>query len=400
MGRLKTLDKIKTALESRPAELEELRKNGKKIVGWLAYNISEELIYALGLVPVRLGQGGDGRLVEVGARHISTKNCVFVRQALGQFAEKTDPYIKQLDLVVVDATCIQIYRLEELINFYFGYKTLVLGVPRNFATSEGREYFRKEVEHFTKELEEFAGARLEPSKLDEAIKIYQGIRDAIKTLYKYQSQHDAPLSWREVFSVVHAGYYLDRQKYLELLQELVREVEENLPKQSERRAIEARIFLSGSLIAPGDTKLIDIIEQAGGKIVGDDLWSGLNFFIDLEVKEPTTDSVADAYLDRVPHASLPYLDLPSDRRLANLKNQIQQFGADGVIYHTLRYCDAFTFKAGETKNVLGNVPFMEIHTEYSGSDFEAIRTRVEAFVEMIKNKNELVEVTINVNGGR
>jgi len=28
---------------------------------------------------------------------------------------------------------------------------------------------------------------------------------------------------------------------------------------------------------------------------------------------------------------------------------------------------------------------LEIHTEYAGSDFEAIRTRVEAFVEMLKN---------------
>ena len=389
---LKTLEKITAALTSRPAELEQLRKQGKKIVGWLAYNIPEEIIYALGLIPIRVGQGGDGRLVEVGARHISTKNCVFVRQVLGQFAEKTDPYIKQLDLVAIDATCIQLYRLEELINFYFDYKTVVLGVPRNFATKEGHEYFRKEVEHFTKKLELFAGVSLEQSKLQEAINIYDGIREAIKTLYSYQSKDNAPLSWRDVSAVINAGYNLDRLRYLELLQELIKEVEEKTSEPQENQAIEARLFLSGSLIPPGDTKLIDIIEQLGGRIVGDDLWSGLNFFLNLEIKEPTPFGVADAYLDRIPHASLPYLDLPTDGRLANLKHQIQQFNADGVIYHTLRYCDAFTFKAGETKDVLKNVPFLEIHTEYSGSDFEAIRTRVEAFVEMIKNKKEIAEL--------
>ena len=54
---LKTLEKITAALESRPAELEQLRKQGKKIVGWLAYNIPEEIIYALGLIPIRIGQG-------------------------------------------------------------------------------------------------------------------------------------------------------------------------------------------------------------------------------------------------------------------------------------------------------------------------------------------------------
>ena len=389
---LKTLDKIAAALQSRPHELEQLRKEGKKVVGWLAYNIPEEIIYALGLIPIRVGQGGDGRLVEVGARHISTKNCVFVRHALGQFAEKTNPYIKLLDLVAVDATCIQLYRLEELISFYFGYKTVVLGVPRNFATKEGHEYFRKEVEFFTRKLEAFAGVTLEQSKLQEAIDLYDGIREAIKTLYRYQSLDNAPLRWREVSSVISAGYNLDRQNYLELLQELIAEVEENLAESPASREIEARIFLSGSLIPPGDTKLIDIIEQLGGRIVGDDLWSGLNFFLNLEIKEPTPYGVADAYLDRVPHGSLPYLDLKSDGRLANLKHQIQAFSADGIIYHTLRYCDAFTFKAGETKDVLGKLPFLEIHTEYSGSDFEAIRTRVEAFIEMIKSKKEIAEL--------
>ncbi len=389
---LKSLDKIADALEKRPAELEQLRKEGKKVVGWLAYNIPEEIIYALGLIPIRVGKGGDGRLVEVGARHISTKNCVFVRHALGQFAEKTDPYIKQLDLVAIDATCIQLYRFEELINFYFGYKTIVLGVPRNFATQEGHEYFRKEVEFFTKRLEEFAGVTLEQSKLEEAIKIYDGIRQAIKTLYRYQSLNNAPLSWREVSSVINAGYNLDRRQYLELLEELIVEAEEHLSERSANENIEARIFLSGSLIPPGDTKLVDIIEHLGGRIIGDDLWSGLNFFLNLEIKEPTPYGVADAYLDRVPHGSLPYLDLASDGRLSNLKEQLKAFDADGIIYHTLRYCDAFTFKAGETKDVLGSLPFLEIHTEYSGSDYEAIRTRVEAFIEMIKSKKEIAEL--------
>ncbi|MFZ4800701.1 MAG: 2-hydroxyacyl-CoA dehydratase subunit D [Chlorobium sp.] len=389
---LKSLDKIADALQRRPAELEQLRKAGKKVVGWLAYNIPEEIIYALGLIPIRVGQGGDGRLVEVGARHISTKNCVFVRQALGQFAEKTDPYIKHLDLVAIDATCIQLYRLEELINFYFGYKTVVLGVPRNFATKEGHEYFRKEVEFFTKKLEEFAGVTLEQSKLEKAIWIYDGIRQAIKTLYRYQSLNNAPLSWREVSTVINAGYNLDRGQYLELLQELIIEAKDNLSERSGSENIEARIFLSGSLIPPGDTKLVDIIEHFGGRIIGDDLWSGLNFFLNLEIQEPTPYGVADAYLDRVPHGSLPYLDLASDGRLANLKEQLKAFNADGIIYHTLRYCDAFTFKAGETKDVLGSLPFLEIHTEYSGSDFEAIRTRVEAFIEMIKSKKEIAEL--------
>src|SRR5659263_265930 len=75
---LETLKKIEEAVKERPQELAEARKNGDKVVGWLNYNIPEEIIHALGLIPIRLGTGGDDRLVEIGARYVSTKNCVYV----------------------------------------------------------------------------------------------------------------------------------------------------------------------------------------------------------------------------------------------------------------------------------------------------------------------------------
>lgn len=387
---LETIKKIEEAVTKRPEELETARKNGAKVVGWLNYNIPEEIIHALGLIPIRLGTGGDDRLVEIGARYISSKNCVFVREVVGLFAEKQDPYIKNSDLVAVDATCLQMYRLAEVIKYYFKVNTDILGVPKNFDLPEGQEYFRKEVEAFTKRLEKFAGTELDKNKLAESIKLYNSIRKSIIELYKYQAADKSPIKWREVFDIVHAGYYLDRERYNSLLQELLKElkVKHGAPKIGNLNG-DARIFISGSIIPPKDTKLINIIEQVGGRIVGDDLWSGLNPILDVNIKEPSIEGIADAYLNRVPHAALPYLELETDKRLKNLKQLIKDNRAQGVIYHTLRYCDPFTFKAGETKNVLKKegIPLLEIHTEYAGSDEGAIRTRAEAFIELVRNKN-------------
>jgi benzoyl-CoA reductase/2-hydroxyglutaryl-CoA dehydratase subunit BcrC/BadD/HgdB len=389
---LKSLEQIRKAVKDRPAEIVKARKNGAKVVGWINYNIPEEIIHALGLIPVRLGTGGDERLVELGSRYISTKNCVFVREIVGLFAEKKDPYIQNSDLVAIDATCLQVYRVAELIKYYFKVETTILPVPRNFDKLEGREYFRREVEAFTKKLEDFSGKKLDQKKLDDSIRIFNETRKAIKTLYKYQSAANAPVTWRETFEVVHAGYYLDRAEYLSLLNTLLKELKDGKGKSAGIKPDgEARVLLSGSIIPPGDTKLIDIIERSGGRIVGDDLWSGLTPSLDITVRDASIKGLADAYLRRVPHAALPYLDLASDRRLKNLKKQVKAHKAQGVIYHTLRYCDAFTFKANETKNILqkAGIPFLEIHTEYAGSDVEPIRTRAEAFIEMIKSNNEL-----------
>lgn len=385
---LTTVHKIKDRLAKRPAELTAAHDKGAKVVGWLSYAIPEELIHALGLIPIRIGTGGDSALVETGSRYISTKNCVFVREAVGLFAENKDPYIVNSDVVAFDATCLQLFRTAEVVEHYFDVKTLVLGVPRNFYWPEAKEYFWKELEHFTGKLEELAGAKLDKKRLAASIKLYNGIRESIKEIYRYQAGNNAQITWGETYDIIHAGFYLDRTEYLALLKELLAELKDKQGEPDINPEFgEARIFLSGSVIPPKDRKLIDIIEKVGGRIVGDDLWSGLVPHLDVDIKEPTVKGIAYAYLTRVPHAALPYLDLATDARLKKLKSLVYEFKAQGVINHTLRYCDPFTFKAGETKEELKKegVPMLEIHTEYAGSDFEAIRTRVEAFVEMLKN---------------
>jgi benzoyl-CoA reductase/2-hydroxyglutaryl-CoA dehydratase subunit BcrC/BadD/HgdB len=384
---LPALRLIREAVEARPKELDQARAEGRKVVGFQGYNVPEEILHALGLIPVRLGTGGDTRLVEIGSRYISTKNCVFVRQTVGLFAENRDPYVLAADILVLDATCLQTYRTAEALQYFFKREVLILGVPRNFYWESALVYFAHEVENLVNKLEVVTGKRLEPKALEASLALYDAIREAIVELYRYQAVKDPIISWEEVTSVIHAGYYLDREKYSGLLRILLAElVAAQGPAVVGIRDGEARLFLSGSLIAPGDHKLVDIIREVGGRIVGDDLWSGLIPFLEVEVKEPTVEGVARAYLNRTPHGALPYLDLESDRRLKRLRELITEFKAQGVIYHSLRFCDPYTFKAKETKDVLAkvNVPFLEIHTEYATSDLEAVRTRVETFVEMIK----------------
>jgi benzoyl-CoA reductase/2-hydroxyglutaryl-CoA dehydratase subunit BcrC/BadD/HgdB len=101
------------------------------------------------------------------------------------------------------------------------------------------------------------------------------------------------------------------------------------------------------------------------------------------------EAITLAYLDRIPHAALPYMDLKTDKRVKRLGELVDRWSADAIVYHTLRYCDPFSFKAKETKDVFAayGIPLLEIHTEYAGSDFEAIRTRVEAFLEMVAKQS-------------
>lgn len=388
---LKSVELIRKRLLERPEEIEKARANGLKVVGWQGYNLPEELIYALGLIPVRIGAGGDDRLVEIGSRYISTKNCVFVRETVGLFAENKDPYVRNTDFLAFDATCLQTYRTAEILQYYFQKTVLILGVPRNFYWPEAQKYFSKEVEYFVTRLEELAGTKLEEKKLKDTIRLYNKTREAIIKISDYQATKERLISWEETYDIIHAGYFLERKEYLTLLEGVLHELDDALgqPVIDVVDDDEARIFISGSVIPPGDKKLIDIINKVGGRIVGDDLWSGLIPYLDVKIEEESIAGLALAYINRTPHGALPYLELETDKRIKKLKELIYKYKAQGVIYHTLRYCDPYTFKAKETKDILASegIPLLEIHTEYSGSDYEAIRTRIEAFVEMIKNKN-------------
>ena len=391
---VKTLDVIRKRLEERPDELRRARENGLKVVGWVGYNVPEEIIHALGFIPVRIAVGGDDRLVEIGARYASSKTCVFIREIVGAFAENQDPFIQQTDILAFDATCLQNYRAAEVIEYFFKKDVVVLAVPRNFHLDEAKEYFAHEANEFTRLLEERAGAPLDLAKLAESVALYNDIRKTLKSIYTFQASKDNVISWEEVYDLIQAGDLLDKREYLSLLTQTLDEL-----KERQHHPViasddgDSRIFLSGSLIPRGDRKLIGIIRSVGGRIVGDDLWSGILPHLDLDIKEISPAGVALGYLNRTPHAALPYLDLESDRRLKKLQERLREFKAQGVIYHTLRYCDPFTFKAKETKNVLATsgIPLLEIHTEYAGSDYEAMKTRVEAFVEMIRIKSEIAE---------
>ncbi len=388
---LSYLAKIKQAVESRPAELAKAREKGAKVVGYFCSYVPEEIIHALRLIPVRLEYGGDEHLVDIGGRYVSKNNCVFIREAVGMFAEKKDPFVRNSDKVAVATTCLQIYRLAELVNHFFQVPTAILVVPRSFYYPEGRKFFQKEMGNFARELETFSGKKLDAGALRDSIELYKNIRQTLREIYKYQAKDPAIIDWRDVFQVIHAGFYLDREYYLSLLKYLLAELmeEEKKVQAGEVDALEEkpRILLAGSIIARGDNKIINMIDRMGGRIVADDLCTGQRFFAGLEVKDYSLEGLADAYLDKVPCASLPYpFPLETDRRLANLSQLIDECRAEGMIYHTLRYCDPFTFKANETKQFFKDkVAFMEIHTEYAPSDEGAIMTRVEAFMELIFN---------------
>lgn len=384
----KALAAFEQALARRPGEIVEARRNGKKVVGYFCCYTPIEIVHALGLIPVRLGWGGDDDLAEDGIPYITNIQCPFVRQTIGVFKEGKNPYATNADIIAIAAVCLQEYRMTEVLKFYFHKETLTISVPKNFYLPEGREFFSKELEWFTGELEKASGNKLDDSRLRESIAIFSEIRKTIAEVYGLLAQPQSPVTWREVFTAIQAGFYLDPQEYLTIWKTWRAELESSaaLPRPDPRT--EVRVVVAGSIIAPGDTKIMDVLEQQGVTIVADDTCAGQRTFADLTIEEPTVDGVANGYLNKVPCAAQLYPFRETDKRLQNLFRLVDEHRADAVIYHTIRFCDPYTFRYEENKQLFDEkgVPFLQLHTDFGKADIGQLTTRVGALAELIRRK--------------
>ncbi|MDF2881727.1 MAG: R-2-hydroxyglutaryl-CoA dehydratase subunit/R-2-hydroxyglutaryl-CoA dehydratase activase, partial [Clostridiaceae bacterium] len=70
---------------------------------------------------------------------------------------------------------------------------------------------------------------------------------------------------------------------------------------------------------------------------------------------------------------------------------------DGIIYHTTKFCDAYSFEYARLKNLI-SVPLLKIETDYTEESNGQMKTRIEAFIETIKtkkNKEQINETETN-----
>ena len=79
----------------------------------------------------------------------------------------------------------------------------------------------------------------------------------------------------------------------------------------------------------------------------------------------------------------------NDKRIELLGDLIEEFKIDGVIDVALQSCHPFSVEGNRVKEFVvndKNIHYMAIETDYSQSDTEQLRTRFEAFIEMIEEE--------------
>jgi benzoyl-CoA reductase/2-hydroxyglutaryl-CoA dehydratase subunit BcrC/BadD/HgdB len=74
--------------------------------------------------------------------------------------------------------------------------------------------------------------------------------------------------------------------------------------------------------------------------------------------------------------------------MKHLAELIHDYRINGFVYYTLRFCDAYSFKAKHISRLIREmgVDFIHLSSGYQESDEGQIKTRLEAFVEILHSK--------------
>jgi benzoyl-CoA reductase/2-hydroxyglutaryl-CoA dehydratase subunit BcrC/BadD/HgdB len=127
------------------------------------------------------------------------------------------------------------------------------------------------------------------------------------------------------------------------------------------------------------------MESSNAVIVGEESCIGSRNVRDLvDESVDTIEGMVDAIVDRYMKIDCACFT-PNDERMVNVENMAKELHADGVVHYALSFCQPYAHEAIKLQEVLSQkgIPMLSVETGYSMEDVEQLKTRVEAFVEML-----------------
>jgi len=374
----------------RAVELKEFREKGGKVVGTLCVMVPLELIEASGAKHVRLCSGYYEPVHPANELLGDAGLCPLVKSTLGSKMVSSDPLVNMVDLVAGPATCDGKMKLAEMLEDWV--PVVMMNTPRVKLGETSTELWLKEVLHLKRKLSELTGRKVTKKALVERIRKWNEASELWNKVCDLRKGGDPPISGQDAMLVVQASQSDDIDRWVVKVKALLKELEEK--KKSGGSSAEkgaARVLLMGSPIIYPNFKIPSLIEESGGSIVTDELCTGYRLMADPVVLDGLSErEVYSALADRYYFpCSCPCFS-PNDERVTRLLGAIDTFGIEGVVFHTLRGCHLNNLEATKIELALRvrGIPMVKLESEYDEGDVEQVRTRVEAFVEMLKARRK------------
>lgn len=319
------MNKLQEILKNRHSYAKAWKeRTGGSVFGYFETYMPEELVYAAGILPVRILAEHEPDDV---TDHQMHANCYATKDMLRQFINGKYDYI---DGLVNAEGCQWMFLCHQtIINNnpdFFDHYVFVPDYP-NARTS--KTVFRSELIVFKEHLEKWANVEITTEAIDNAIEVYNKTRSLLRRLY-YLRKADFPvILGSEAMEIMLACQIMDKAEANKLLEEFLDEVEKRTPDKDR-----IRVMLIGS--ETWDAELEKLIESLGGNVVIDELENGTSYILDDVVfQQDRYMALAHRYLERPHH---PVKDNNWRRRPEHIFKLYEDWQADCALIVKQIYC--------------------------------------------------------------
>jgi bcr-type benzoyl-CoA reductase subunit C len=340
----------------------------RRAMGYLCSYVPEELIHAAGFTPVRL-RGSTAPLRRVDA-HLQSFTCALCRSTLDR---ALCDELGFLSGTIFAHSCDAMQALADLWRMNLGPQHFsdVVMQPASLGSPVARTYLVAELGRFRERLAAFAGHPIPDADLQASIAVYDDTRRLVHLLQGLRDRLPAS-HW---YSVLDAAQVMPREEFNPLLADLL-EVLVGAPLVPPG----PRLFLVGAVL--DEPRLLDLVDEMGARLVGDDLCSGSrHFYGQVGAGGDPLAALADYYLQRPP---CPAKLHPAHDPGPYLLDLVRQSRAQGIVFVIEKFCEPHAFDYALTIPSLdrARVPHLLLEMEQTPS-LEALRTRLQAFVEIL-----------------
>jgi len=380
-------ERLAIHLRERPSQLKEAKNKGVKIIGYFPGNyVPEELIYASGAVPLCLINGGDSQPAEAALSVVPQVICPFARAQIGERLLKENPYYSMIDMLVAPITCQHLKKVAEVWEYNGDLEIFKLGIPHQHNNDFELEYFTDRLRVLKDRLQVFTGNKITDEKITQAIGLYNKMRELLKNISSLRCTSPSLLSGLDFVKLNHASLNADPAFMVDFLDSVYHELKD---KQQVTKTDAPRILLIGPNIGYGDYKILELVKAAGGDIVIEEICEGIRYYWNkIKSKDDLFKSLAKGYLvDRVPCAFMRY---STRKRFDFTLKLVKDFGVSGVIWYELLCCETYDSESYFFSQEMGdrNIPMLILESDYSTVDTGQLKTRIEAFIEILRGVME------------
>ena len=386
-ARSQGLSRVMEIYNDRPRRAKEVKAEGKKVMGYLCLYPILEMLTALDIVPYRI-LGDMREPITKADACLPSIACPFLRSCLDLGLKGKYDFT---DGVVMSHVCEVGEKMAYIWKTYLN-PAYSFFIDTPHAVDKATLKQQKELlKDFKKTLEEFTGEELSQERLKKAIDAHNQQRALVRELYDLKKPDPPLISGVETVQVMKALMSLPIEEGTALLREVISEVKE---RKDGPQAKPARLMVWGSIV--DDIALLGMIEELDANVVMDDTCVGSRaFFPDVELTDDPLDGLSYRYLVDIkcPRTiqqsaigeTKKYHMADLESRFGYLKKYARDWNVNGVILESVRYCDTHGYEVPSIKDYFDSISLPSIYLEhdYSVPSLAQLRTRVQAFLEII-----------------